>query len=123
MTSRWLSGVVLTLIVCHASAQPPVEIRLWPKGAAGSENWSVPESLTGTDTGKRVVTNVTSGVIALFEAWRKAGKPAELHIYDGVSAGFGMNQRGRPVDTWTDRLHDWLVAGNMVGREEEGITQ
>jgi acetyl esterase/lipase len=58
--------------------------------------------------------NVTSGVIALFDVWRKAGKPAEMHIYDGVSAGFGMNPRGLPVDTWTDRFHDWLVARELT---------
>jgi hypothetical protein len=57
---------------------------------------------------------VTSGVIALFDVWRKAGKPAEMHIYDGVSAGFGMNPRGLPVDTWTDRFHDWLVARELT---------
>jgi acetyl esterase/lipase len=54
--------------------------------------------------------NVTSGVLALFDVWRRAGKPAEIHVYDGVSAGFGMNRRGLPVDTWTDRFHDWFVA-------------
>jgi acetyl esterase/lipase len=58
--------------------------------------------------------NVTSGVIALFDVWREAGKPAEMHIYDGVSAGFGMNARGLPVDTWTDRFHDWLVARGLT---------
>jgi acetyl esterase/lipase len=57
--------------------------------------------------------NVTSGVLALFDVWRKAGKPAEIHVYDGVSAGFGMNRRGLPVDTWTDRFHDWFVASGL----------
>jgi dienelactone hydrolase len=305
MRSPVLSGLVLSLVVGYANAQQPVEIRLWPNGAVGSENWSVPETLTGADTGNRVVANVsdptltvflpdpalangtaaviapggalralawdnegvkvaewlnsegiagfvlkyrtlqmdrnsvsapagilrpggagprqeieivnananpapdnealtevlefavadaeealrlirrnaaawnvnpervgiigfsagggvavgtalgkpgdaypdflvslygpslqdvvvpayapplfiavgathfnvTSGVIALFEAWRSAGKPAEIHIYDGVSAGFGMSKRGRPVDSWTDRLHDWLIARNLT---------
>jgi acetyl esterase/lipase len=53
--------------------------------------------------------NVTSGCLALFAAWRAAGKPAEIHVYDGVSAGFGMSDRGRPVDRWIDRFHDWLT--------------
>ena len=54
--------------------------------------------------------NVTNGCVALFEAWRTAGKPAEIHIYDQVSAGFGMTRRGLPVDTWNDRLLEWLIA-------------
>jgi dienelactone hydrolase len=60
--------------------------------------------------------NVTNGCLALFAAWKAAGKPAELHIYDQVSAGFGMSKRGLPVDTWTDRLHDWLVARKITTR-------
>ena len=58
--------------------------------------------------------NVTSGCLALFEAWRAAGQPAEIHIYDGISAGFGMSRRGHPVDGWTERLHEWLVARQLV---------
>ncbi len=54
--------------------------------------------------------NVTNGCLALFAAWKAAGKPAEIHVYDQVSAGFGMSKRGLPVDSWTDRLHEWLVA-------------
>jgi len=60
--------------------------------------------------------NVTSGVIALFGAWKAAGKPAELHVYDGVSGGFGMNKRGLPVDTWPDRFYDWLMARGLAAR-------
>jgi acetyl esterase/lipase len=58
--------------------------------------------------------NVTNGCLALFAAWRAAGKPAEIHVYDGVSAGFGMSTRGLPVDTWHERLFDWLVARKLT---------
>jgi acetyl esterase/lipase len=58
--------------------------------------------------------NVTSGCLALFAAWKAAGMPAEIHVYDGISAGFGMTKRGHPVDGWTDRLHEWLVARELT---------
>jgi len=58
--------------------------------------------------------NVTNGCLALFAAWKAAGKPAEIHVYDGVSAGFGMTKRGLPVDGWTDRLYEWLVARELT---------
>ena len=58
--------------------------------------------------------NVTNGCLALFAAWKSAGRPAELHVYDMVSAGFGMSRRGLPVDSWTDRLHEWLLARKIV---------
>jgi acetyl esterase/lipase len=58
--------------------------------------------------------NVTNGCLALFAAWKAAGKPAELHVYDGISAGFGMTRRGHPVDGWADRLHEWLIARELT---------
>jgi dienelactone hydrolase len=60
--------------------------------------------------------NVTNGCLALFGAWKAAGKPAEIHVYDQVSAGFGMSSRGLPVDSWTERLFDWMVARKIVAR-------
>jgi acetyl esterase/lipase len=62
--------------------------------------------------------NVTNGCLALFAAWKAAGKPAEIHVYDQVSGGFGMSARGLPVDSWNDRLHDWLVARKITRRAE-----
>ena len=57
--------------------------------------------------------NVTNGCLALFAAWKAAGKPAEIHVYDQVSAGFGMTKRGLPVDSWNDRLLEWLIARKL----------
>jgi acetyl esterase/lipase len=58
--------------------------------------------------------NVTNGCLALFAAWKAAGKPAEIHVYDQVSGGFGMSRRGLPVDTWTDRLYEWMLARELT---------
>jgi len=58
--------------------------------------------------------NVTNGCLALFAAWKAAGKPAEIHVYDQVSAGFGMSTRGLPVDSWNVRLYEWMVARKIV---------
>jgi dienelactone hydrolase len=60
--------------------------------------------------------NVTNGCLALFAAWKAGGRPAEIHVYDQVSAGFGMTRRGLPVDGWTDRLHEWLLARKIAVR-------
>lgn len=37
--------------------------------------------------------NVTNGCLALFAEWKKAGKPAEIHVYDQAHAGFAMSKR------------------------------
>jgi len=46
----------------------------------------------------------------LYEEWVKAGKSAELHIYEKGGHGFGMNQTGLPVDSWIEGFHDWLLS-------------
>jgi dienelactone hydrolase len=58
--------------------------------------------------------NVASGCIALFTEWKKAGKPAELHVYDQVGGGFGISQRGLPIDTWPDRMLDWMTLHKLL---------
>jgi acetyl esterase/lipase len=58
--------------------------------------------------------NVTSGCLALFAEWKKAGKPAEIHVYDQTSGGFAMSKRGVPVDTWPDRLLDWMQLHRLL---------
>jgi hypothetical protein len=63
---------------------------------------------------------VTKGCLALFAAWKTACKPAEFHVYDQVGAGFGMNQSGLPVDIWTDRLYDWMLARDLTSLRNVG---
>jgi hypothetical protein len=43
----------------------PVELRLWPGKAPGSENWKVPESVTNRG-GNRVVMNVSDPTLTVF---------------------------------------------------------
>jgi len=59
--------------------------------------------------------NVTNGCLALFGAWKSAGKPAEIHIYDQVSAGFGMRKQDLPVDDWIMRFYEWLEVRDLLG--------
>ncbi|MEO5926255.1 MAG: dienelactone hydrolase family protein [Bryobacteraceae bacterium] len=58
--------------------------------------------------------NVTNGCLALFAEWKKAGKSAEIHVYDQVSGGFAISKRGVPVDTWPDRLMDWMQLHKLL---------
>ena len=58
--------------------------------------------------------NVTNGCLALFAEWKKAGKPAEIHVYDQVNAGFAMQKRGVPVDAWPDRLLEWMQLHKLL---------
>jgi acetyl esterase/lipase len=44
----------------------------------------------------------------LFEAWRKAQRPVEMHMYERGGHGFGMIKQGLPSDLWIEQFHAWL---------------
>lgn len=52
--------------------------------------------------------------LALYAAWRAMARPAELHVYARGGHGFGMNKQRMPVDTWIDRLGDWLQDQHFI---------
>lgn len=45
-------------------------------------------------------TIAEAGCVRLYSAWRDAGRPAELHVYEKGGHGFGMMPKGQPVDHW-----------------------
>jgi acetyl esterase/lipase len=49
-------------------------------------------------------------VARLYEEWRKANKPVELHIFTKGGHGFGMLKQNQPSDAWLDLLRNWLDA-------------
>jgi acetyl esterase/lipase len=46
----------------------------------------------------------------IFDAWRAAGKSAELHIYDKGGHGFGTKKQGKSSDHWLEDYFNWLAA-------------
>ena len=46
------------------------------------------------------------GSIDLFGAWRKAGRPVELHVFQTGQHGFG--KKGGGADRYLDRVEEWL---------------
>jgi acetyl esterase/lipase len=52
---------------------------------------------------------ISQGIATLYLALRKAGAPAELHIYDGVGHGFGLRSgNAGPVAEWPKVFVEWL---------------
>ncbi|MCB0587311.1 MAG: alpha/beta hydrolase fold domain-containing protein, partial [Phaeodactylibacter sp.] len=62
---------------------------------------------------------IAFGNPALYEKWRDAGRPAELHIYPEGGHGFALQQQGLPVDLWTDRYLQWLQTQGLLLPPEE----
>ncbi|HEY3831431.1 MAG TPA: alpha/beta hydrolase [Acidimicrobiia bacterium] len=52
--------------------------------------------------------------VALYQAWKRAELPAELHLYASGGHGFGMRAQALPSDSWIDRFGDWLRARALM---------
>jgi acetyl esterase/lipase len=46
--------------------------------------------------------------VVMYRALKRAGIPAELHIYATVTHDFGVRPNDRPCSTWTQSCADWL---------------
>ncbi len=47
-------------------------------------------------------------ILAMYQDWFAAKRPAEVHIYSKGGHGFGIREQKLPVDTWLNRFVDWL---------------
>ena len=46
--------------------------------------------------------------VEIFERWTKAGRPAELHVYEKGGHGFGFRRHHVPADDWPNAFEAWL---------------
>jgi acetyl esterase/lipase len=46
--------------------------------------------------------------IVLYRALRRAGVPAELHVYAGAAHDFGVRRVENPCSSWTESCAAWL---------------
>ena len=52
--------------------------------------------------------------VRLFRAWRKAGAPAELHMYENGGHGFDLRPKGTTSDDWFDHFINWMAIRDLV---------
>jgi acetyl esterase/lipase len=69
-------------------------------------------------------TNADTGVvpensILFYLALRKAGVPAELHIYEKGVHGVGLAPMDPVLSTWPDRLEAWLKGRGLLGSAKD----
>jgi acetyl esterase/lipase len=56
-----------------------------------------------------------NAAVPMFDAWRAAGRPAELHLYEKGGHGFGMVAKGSSSDHWFDEFVWWMQARGLMG--------
>ncbi len=56
--------------------------------------------------------------VLYYLALRKAGVPAELHIYEAGRHGVGLAASDPVLSTWSDRCKDWLDRHGILGKTD-----
>jgi len=55
--------------------------------------------------------------VLMYLTLKRAGVPAELHIYAGTAHDFGVRTNDHPYSTWTARCADWLNDSGLLRRD------
>lgn len=101
----------LRFVVCAIVAlcstglvQAQTEIRFWPGGARGSEDWSIPESVTVSPAGDRVITNVSDPTLTVYlpDASLATGAAAVI-APGGALRVLGFDNEGVKVAEWLNQ--------------------
>ena len=87
-------------------AAPDFQVLIYPGGRP--ESFEITKETPPTFLLVAADDRLSERTTAIFAALRKAGVPAELHVYARGGHGFGMHKTDAPVARWTDRLEEWM---------------
>lgn len=88
--------------VCvSALGAAPIELRLWPGKAPGSEKWSVPESITEKG-GSRIATNVSDPTLTVYLPDTSKSNGAAIVVAPGGAL------QALSIDSEGTRVAEWL---------------
>jgi endo-1,4-beta-xylanase len=61
--------------------------------------------------------DISEGLAETYLRFKRAGVPAELHIYSTGGHGFGLRTKNtKPVGAWVTRFDEWMVDSEFVKR-------
>jgi acetyl esterase/lipase len=112
------AGAVLTMqaaVAEDAEERPDLAVVVYGGAPSGPVPDDAPPALFIAAADDPLLGLLT-GVPAARQA---AGRPTELHLYERGGHGFGMQRRRLPVDSWPDRMWEWLES-HRFGRGGSG---
>lgn len=98
-----------------AKSRPDFAIPIY---AVAPDGYQVPTDAPPLFTAVAYDDNVrmTSTATGLVDNWKKAKRPAELHVFVDGGHGFGMNKKGKASDIWIDLLGQWMTRMSLLGK-------
>jgi acetyl esterase/lipase len=103
------------------SCRPDFAIMIYPGGVVGRNGEINPGVRVTKETppsffahaGDDRVTPENS--VQMYLALKRAGVPAELHVYASGGHGFGLRPSARPCSSWPQRCAEWMRAMGFLG--------
>ncbi len=98
-------------------SRPDFQVLMYPGSGSGAVTYgknAPPAFLLMADDDK----TPTVGVMNLYESLKKAGVPAEVHIFEKGGHGFGVRPNAKSLvgRSWLERLTDWMEERGLVTR-------
>jgi acetyl esterase/lipase len=102
-------------------ARPDFAVLVYPGGMENLDNPENPATRVTPKTppmflahaGDDPVSSMNS--VNVYAALKKAGVPAELHIYAKGGHGFGLRPSDNPCSTWPKRCEEWMRSMKLLG--------
>jgi acetyl esterase/lipase len=107
------------------SCRPDFAVAVYPGGVANREGTALSPAIRVTkETPPTFLVHAgddrvsAENSVLLYLALRKAGVPAELHVYAVGGHGYGLRPSKNPVSGWPQRCAEWLRDRKILAAEE-----
>lgn len=101
--------------------RPDFVALVYPGGLLAGRDGGLKEPLAGRVTAGlppafvvHAFDDASDNSLEWVRALKRAGVPAELHLYSGGGHGFGVRTTGVAVGSWTRRFEEWLRLGGWL---------
>jgi acetyl esterase/lipase len=105
----------------QTSCRPDFTVLIYPGGITQRGGEGLASEIKVTKESQPTFLAVASddngpaiGSAAYYLALKRAGVPAELHMYASGGHGFGMRTGNRPANTWPKRCEEWMVEQGIL---------
>jgi acetyl esterase/lipase len=113
------AGAVIALeAALHAPSQSAPDLIALIYGLIPA-NVSIPPSAAPAFIAVAADDLLASRSQSIYNAWRKSGASAELHVFENGGHGFGVLKQGKRSDQWMEVYDRWLVAHNFAREVEK----
>jgi acetyl esterase/lipase len=114
-------GEVAALVSSRFDEQsrPDFQVLVYPGSSSGAVTYgknAPPAFLLVADDD----VTPTVGVMNLYQSLKKAGVPAEVHIFEKGGHGFGVRPNAKSLvgRSWLERLADWMEGRELLSRSK-----